>query len=116
MPGNNCFGIKPDDHGAGVQYFVSREYLHGAWQERLEAFEKYDSLADCFIDHSRPLTRGRPYAAAWAAYLQDHDMDRLIRAVGPIYGSDPNYAGKILAEAHSSSVAIAVQVARAAQL
>jgi flagellum-specific peptidoglycan hydrolase FlgJ len=19
MPGNNCFGIKPDDHGAGVQ-------------------------------------------------------------------------------------------------
>src|SRR5579864_5720880 len=44
-PGNNCFGIMPDHHGAGTQYFLSHEYLNGSWIEKQEAFEKYDALA-----------------------------------------------------------------------
>ena len=115
-PGNNCFGIKPDDHGAGVQYFVSREFIDGSWVTKTEAFEKYDSLADCFTDHARLITEGEPYAAIWQRYWADHDLDSFILALGRIYGTDPSYGAKILAEAHSPDLLAAVQLARSAAI
>jgi len=111
-PGNNCFGIKPDHHGAGVQYFVSHEFLSGKWQEMEMAFEKYNSLADCFIDHARLVTEGAPYKQAWSLFLQDHDVDGLVRRVCPVYGTDPKYTEKIEGEMKSLSVTQAIASAR----
>lgn len=113
-PGNNCFGIKPDDHGAGVQYFISKEFLNGEWKTEQEAFEKYDTLADCFTDHARLITQGAPYAAAWGKYLasEPKDLDGLIHGICPIYATDPDYTTKILTEAHSTLLAQALTTAR----
>ncbi len=114
MPGNNCFGIKPDHHGgAGVQYFISHEYLNGTWKQMPEAFERYDSLADCFSDHARLITQGAPYAAAWARFLQDGDVIGLVSRVCPVYGTDPAYTEKILQEMNSATVLNAILAARA---
>jgi flagellum-specific peptidoglycan hydrolase FlgJ len=112
MPGLNCFGIKPDDHGTGVQYFISTEYLNGKWEQMPEAFEKYNTLADCFTDHSRLLTTGAPYVGAWAEYQQDHDLDAFIVAVAHRYATSPIYAQQMLAEAHSATVRDALAAAR----
>lgn len=111
-PGNNCFGIKPDHHGAGAQYFISHEFLNGTWVQMPEAFEKYDSLADCFADHARLITGGLPYAGAWARFLTDGDVDELVKQVCPIYGTDPNYTAKILGEMASATVTQAIAAAR----
>ncbi len=121
MPGNNCFGIKPDHHGAGTQYFVSREFLDGTWQTMPEAFEKYDTLAQCFDDHARLITQGLPYAAAWATYCAGpagapRDVDAFILAMGAIYATAPGYGASILAEARSATVSTALAEARSVKL
>src|SRR5579859_2821919 len=89
-PKNNCFGIKPDHHGAGVQYFISHEYLNGKWEEKPEQFEAYDSLADCFADHCRLIQQG-PYAQAWADFQGSEDLDSFIIEVSHIYATSPIY-------------------------
>ncbi len=114
-PGCNCFGIKLDHHGAGVQYFISHEFLDGTWKQMPEAFEKYDALADCFADHARLITGGLPYATAWAQFLSDGDVDGLVRRVCPVYGTDPNYTAKILSEMRSPTVVNAIAAARQSQ-
>ncbi len=111
-PGQNCFGIKRDHHGAGVQYFISREFLNGTWEQMTEAFERYDSLADCFADHARLITGGLPYAHAWAQFLTDGDVNGLVRRVCPVYGTDPAYTSKILSEMSSPTVVNAIAAAR----
>jgi|SRR5579859_3419133 len=111
-PGNNCFGIKLDSHGAGVQYFISHEYMNGTWQQYPEAFEKYNTLADCFTDHSKLIIAGQSYAAAWAQYQQDHDLDALIVGISQHYATAPSYAASILEEAHSPFLASALKESR----
>ena len=110
MPGNNCFGIKADGHGSGVHYSITQEYLNGQWHTMSLAFESYGTLTDCFNDHARLITQG-PYLSAWQAYQQGHDMDAFIRAVSPIYATDPTYAAKMLSEAHSLIVTQALVAA-----
>lgn len=112
MPGNNCFGIQVDHHGSGAQYIVSHEFLDGTWRMMTEWFEKYDNLADCFLDHSRLITEGKRYAVAWAQFLQDGLVDAFVRKVGPIYATDPRYADKILGEMHGATVTAALAKAR----
>lgn len=111
-PGNNCFGIKKDDHGSGVQYVMTKEFLDGTWEQMPLAFETYASLAACFTDHARLITMGEPYQKAWAQYLLDHNLDELILAIGPIYATSPGYAETIIAAANSWYIGPACQAAR----
>ena len=113
-PGNNCFGIKVDGHGSGVQYFVSREFLNGTWVTMTEAFEKYDTLTDCFMDHARLITTVDAYRPAWQQYGLDHDLDALIGNVARRYASDPHYGQLCLELAHDPDVQTAIAAGRAA--
>lgn len=94
-PGNNCFGIKVDQRGSGVQYVMTQEFINGSWVKEPLAFEKYDSLADCFTDHARLITEEAPYADAWAQFQKDHLVHAFIIAVGRIYATAPNYGLQI---------------------
>lgn len=114
-PGNNCFGIKVDGRGSGVQYCLTLEYLNGAWEKMPLAFETYDSLALCFADHARLITTLPTYAAAWKQYLADHDVDGFISRFAPIYATDPDYARKIGLEAGSETVRAAIVAAQGAR-
>lgn len=113
-PGNNCFGIKATDDAE--QYCVTKEFLNGTWQTCKLAFETYPTLAACFIAHAKLLTTGSRYAHAWAGYLVTRDLDGLIRAIAPIYATDPNYASEILTLAHGPHVTAAIAKARAVQV
>lgn len=112
-PGNNCFGIKADAHGSGVDYVQTREWKTGAYITEPLAFETYASLTDCFVDHARLITEGTPYHAAWSQYAVDHNRGRLMLAIGPIYATAPGYGQQISAEAQTWYVTAALQDARA---
>ncbi len=111
-PGNNCFGIKCDAHGSGTQYILTHEYLNGQWKETPLAFEKYNTLADCFSDHARLIQQG-VYATAWTQYQKDRDLDAFINGVAAHYATDPNYYDLIDKEAHSGTVKNSLVEARA---
>jgi flagellum-specific peptidoglycan hydrolase FlgJ len=111
-PGNNCFGIKVDQHGSGEQYVLTHEYVDGTWEEMPLAFEAYASIADCFADHARLLISGKPYANAWQDFLNSRDLDQFVRDFGPIYASAPSYTQFILSEMHAASVTNALAAAR----
>ena len=113
MPGNNCFGIKSNAHGSGVQYKLTKEFVDGTWQTMKLAFNTYLTLTDCFTDHANLIVEGKPYQKCWQAYLGNKDLDSLITCVGARYGTDPGYASKILVEAHSVSLQEALAEARA---
>lgn len=112
MPGNNCFGIKRDHRGAGSQYTLTHEFLNGRWIMIPMEFEVYKTLADCFLDHARLIQTG-VYANAWYGYRKTHDVDGYIAGVAAHYATDPLYARKITAEAHSPAVETALQQMRA---
>jgi flagellar protein FlgJ len=115
-PENNCFGIKDTDRYPGCHYQITKEYLNGQWQTKNLAFEVYPTLEDCFVDHAVLITGGAEkrnvYAPAWQAYQADHDLDRFILAVARLYATDPNYAVKVLAIAHSGRLTRALTAAR----
>lgn len=115
MPGNNCFGIKATDTNATYQ--LTKEYINGTWITERDAFEKYPTLADCFIAHGRLLTEGKPYADAWEQYREDpqHDLDTLIGGISRRYATDPAYTQEIMTLAHGPHVSAAIAVARATQ-
>jgi flagellum-specific peptidoglycan hydrolase FlgJ len=120
-PGNNPFGIKATDRHAEIQVLTTTEVFKSetallSWIrgrsvrqliERLpsqpgeirvrvkDAFAKYATLADAFEDHQRLIKNGRPYAKAWAGYQIDRDLVKFVRAIAPIYATDPAYAGKL---------------------
>lgn len=110
-PGNNCFGIKCDQHGSGTQYVLTHEFVDGSYKLMPQTFETYLSLTACFADHARLIQTG-VYALAWAQYLIDRDIDRYITGVAVHYASDQQYAGKIIQEAHSATVQEALQQIR----
>ncbi len=111
-PGNNCFGIKATDENE--RYCLTKEYLDGSWQTCKAAFETYPTLAACFIAHAKLLTTGSRYAAAWASYLVTWDLGGFIRAIAPIYATDPNYASEILTLVRGPHVTAAIRAAREA--
>jgi flagellum-specific peptidoglycan hydrolase FlgJ len=123
-PGNNCFGIKysPVRHN-GKQLLTTREYFDTAdhataWMARLAGreiieamphsangkrqykvrdwFAAYPALADCFADHARLITMGKPYRKAWEEYLVHRDWRRLLAGIGPVYATAPDYATRVL--------------------
>lgn len=111
-PGNNCFGIKADQHGSGTQYVLTHEYLDGRWIMMPQSFETYKTLEDCFADHARLLQHGM-YSGPWLRYQLDSNLDTYIAGIAAHYATDPNYRASISAMAHSSAVQIAVQQLRA---
>lgn len=111
-PGNNCFGIKSDAHGSGVDYVLTHEWINGKEIEEPLAFETYATLADCFADHARLIQCG-VYAAAWEQYRIDHNLDNYIKGVAAHYATAPDYFTEIDAEAHSATVQNALQQVRA---
>ena len=140
-PGNNCFGIKAHS-GAAFQLVPSTEWFtkaevtgflqhdprRTAIEKRdaagnvqkngtrtlystLDAFAAYPTMADCFADHARLLTGGL-YEKAWEAFQADGNVERFVRAIGPIYATQPGYAEQMLAQRRAPSIVNALAAAR----
>ena len=113
MPGNNCFGLKANGRGCGNCVLPTREWVNGAWTIQNLAFEKYASLTDCFDDHGWLISKGPPYAAAFAQFKRDGNVAALILGVGSKYATAPGYGQTILTFAKSDTIQKALRAARA---
>jgi flagellum-specific peptidoglycan hydrolase FlgJ len=96
QPGNNCFGIKSYPGCFGVQQLKTVEVIAGVRTVVAGNFATFPSLEACFEKHATLLTTGRAYGASWSHYLKSADPQMLIREIGPIYATDPQYANKLL--------------------
>ena len=139
-PGNNCFGIKsysgeygrqllhttewftdaevkrflalrdgrtaePADPGAPARHDGRRKYKVQDW------FATFEVLGDCFAKRARLFGAGR-YAPIAAAYAEDRDLEKCIRAFAPIYATDPHYADSVLQIIHRAEVQVVLAEAR----
>ncbi len=139
-PGNNCFGIKqyagcPDRQllsteewftDAEVQRFLTaadgrtaemvqpvQQNQRGAKRYRVQDwFAAFPTLADCFARRGIMFTAGR-YAPMLATFRQNGDLEALIRAIAPVYATDPHYADSVLRLIGQQDVRAAIAAARA---
>jgi flagellum-specific peptidoglycan hydrolase FlgJ len=113
QPGNNCFGIKAYAGCYGIQLLQTTEVINGVRTQVIEKFATFPTLAACFAKHASLITRGKPYAQAWAHYKISHDLQTLILEVARVYATDPNYANILLRILAMPDVQKAIAQARA---
>lgn len=130
-PGNNCFGIKYYTGAPGKQLLKTREWFTDAQRDAFLArgdgrtaqladpprqdargrklyevedwFATFPVLSDCFTRRALMFAEGR-YAEATRAYRETANLEAFVRAVAPVYATDPRYAEKILALACMKAV------------
>jgi len=137
-PANNCFGIKayPGAHGrqllTTLEWFTPQQLSaflaradgrtatptgkeRGARKEYTvrDWFATFATLADCFEKHAVLITKGKPYAKPWTAYLVHHDPERLVREIAPIYATAPGYADSVLQIMRQANVRSEIATVRA---
>ena len=135
-PGQNCFGIKSfkGEYGrqlldtwevftpSQLQQFLSQGdsrsavALGGNRYRVKDWFATFATLADCFTRRALMWNEG-PYAPAAKVYESNESPDRLetyVKAIAPIYATDPHYAEKVLTLIHQPNVFRALELARKA--
>lgn len=107
--GNNLFGVKAGSGWSGPSvHALTQEFANGAWSAGQAAFRAYDSVADSVANYTSLLSGARYRDArghgenisAFAAALQHSG-----------YATDPHYASKLVAVAHSSTMRQALAAA-----
>ena len=91
---HNLFGIKAhrdDPHQVAV---VTREFEHGRWLDKEQAFRSYDSWASSVRDYVQKITGESRYADALNAGQKPESYLAALQQAG--YATDPNYAAKIM--------------------
>jgi len=139
-PGNNCFGIKQSGGEPG-QLLTTKEWFTEVERDRWVAskpgrmiveqlsaepngrgrleyrvkdwFRAYDSLTDCFKDHARLITNGKPYRKPWGEFIVHRSWKKLLSGIAPVYATAPTYETSILAILEGE-LADAIQAARKA--
>jgi flagellum-specific peptidoglycan hydrolase FlgJ len=104
---NNPFGIKALNGQPAVS-IETTEYVGGIPRRMVQSFRAFASLDDAFIEHSKLITSGRPYAAAWSRFLVDRSVTGLIRGVGAVYSTSPMYATQLLSLLSMPAVNVAL--------
>lgn len=109
----NYFGIKKASRHDKCCIVTTQEVVAGRRIEQKLQFADYDSLEASCHDYAWLITRGSPYAVAWANYQRTHDLPALIAAVAETYATDPNYKALAATIAYQTNVAAAIDAARA---
>jgi flagellum-specific peptidoglycan hydrolase FlgJ len=112
QPGNNCFGIKAYDGCYGTQSLQTTEVVHGDTEHVAQVFATFPTLGACFEKHASLISQGRPYADAWARYMQMQDLQGLIHGIAPVYSTSPQYAQSLLQLIEMEAIRDAISTAR----
>jgi flagellum-specific peptidoglycan hydrolase FlgJ len=92
---NNLFGIKADKSWRGsTTMMMTSEYIKGKWIRVPATWRRYDTWADCLLDHADFFHVNSRYKLALEFA---HDPRKFAIAVaGAGYATDPDYAEKII--------------------
>jgi LysM repeat protein len=93
---NNYFGIKAQTKPgpAGVESFNVWEVIGGRNVLESQAFRKYNTVAESFVDHGMFLVENGRYSSAMGARRDPQQFAREINRDG--YATDPSYASKLI--------------------
>ena len=93
---NNYFGIKAQTKPgpAGIESFNVWEVLGGRNVFQSQAFRKYNSVAESFVDHGMFFVENGRYSSAMAARNDPQQFAREVNRDG--YATDPSYASKLI--------------------
>jgi flagellar protein FlgJ len=92
--GNNLFGIKADKSWTGrTVSFATTEHLAGKNVSLTDKFRAYDSWLASMVDHAQFLLKNPRYAACFKETTGE-GWARAVAKAG--YGTDPDYAKKLL--------------------
>jgi len=108
----NYFGVKANPRDPQSCQDPTVEVVEGKPEDETLAFADYGSIQASAADYAALITTADPYKAAWAQYLQDHNLDELICAVAAKYATDPGYATLVTLIAHQQNVTRAIAAAR----
>lgn len=91
----NLFGRKAVSGDKSITV-PTQECYGGEWITIYAAFKDYDSLLEAIDDWCILITQEPCYADAWGIWCETRDVEQFVRALGPIYATDPEYADKVL--------------------
>lgn len=94
----NYFGIKAK---TGTLVWT-HEYIHGVNTPIQQTFADYNSPQEAFNAHAELLTSPTGHYAK--ALPTIGSLEAYVKAIGPIYATDPNYAAEILNLIHSNQL------------
>ena len=94
--GYNYFGRKWGGEGNYIEK-PTYEFVDGEYIQISDKFQDYDSLEDAIRDWCVLMTEEPAYAEALETWHRTWDVEAFIRAMAPVYATDPDYADKIIA-------------------
>lgn len=102
VPGNNLFGVKAGAGWDGGHVgALTREFIDGAWHTAQAAFRAYATVADAMNSYAALLSSPR-YRTAIGHGDDVAGFASALQRSG--YATDPQYANKLLAVAHGSTM------------
>lgn len=95
----NFFGIKARS-GSAV---LTHEYISGRSIAMTQIFANYSSAQDAFDAHAELLIDPNGHYKSALNYL-GNDLEKYIKAIAPIYATDPHYADSLINLIHSNNL------------
>ena len=92
----NYFGRKWNGWGNYVRQQTT-EYENGQYVTIYDKFQSYSSLEDAIRDWCVLIKEEPAYAEALAVWENGWCVEDFVRALAPVYATDPDYARKIIA-------------------
>lgn len=94
--GYNYFGRKWGGEGNYIEK-PTYEFANGEYIQISDKFQDYDSLEDAIRDWCILMTEEPAYSEALSVWNNTWDIRQFVEAMAPVYATDPDYAGKIMA-------------------
>lgn len=99
----NYFGRKWNGWGNYVRQQTT-EYYNGEYVTIYDKFQSYSSLEEAIQDWCVLMREEPCYAEALAVWEDTWDVDAFVRAMAPVYATDPDYADKIISTINANDL------------
>ena len=99
----NYFGRKYNGWGDYVVK-TTREYINCEWTTIYAKFQSYNSLEDAIRDWCILMTEEPAYSGALQVWHDTWEIGEFVRALAPIYATDPDYASKVLSTINANDL------------
>lgn len=92
----NMFGRKWGGWGNYIEKTTTEQDEDGNEYTIRAKFQDYDSLLQAIDDWCILITQEPVYANAWGVWCNTGDVEQFVRALGPVYATDIQYAEKVI--------------------
>lgn len=101
----NYFGRKAVA-GDESESHSTQEYINGHYVEIVDDFKSYASLDDAIEDWCILIREEPAYAQAAAVWDNGWNLTDFVHALGSVYATDPDYAGKVLSTISANDLTV----------